>query len=785
MTQIRVLGEWSVVCNGKAVATGPNQRAVLHALVMSRGDIDRGDLKEVLPNRPMEWEKGQKAIRNALTYLRKELKLDISENANPVTMGPTQAHASIDLWDFFAHVESEDYAAARALIAKGQEPRLLETDAEHNELWATTLEEFAEAKRKVSAAFELSSGRRRSMLDTRERLLKRSLVPGVGRQVPISAVRERLEPLTFPWRWLRPEAGPGGRPLPGRLAELLAASDAPPQQLIVVGPPGAGKTLTAILTFLQLTDRLEGSNPMHGMRPVLYVDAHTEGAQRDFATDTWFERRLHEMDAVGHGQPVVIMPHADAFLSRDQEKLGRILNWRVFRDHDILLCCGEQFYSKGLRYEEYGTHVMQLEPWSRELQRAFALAVFNQKTCRAFERWRDADETGTRAKLCMVPLHLAHVLPLVDANRQALNRISTRWHLFDQVARMRLGVAGHSGTEEELFWELAALAHRFYTAGTPADTPIGFNLEDLRQYLRARSRRSVRARVETIVNHTLLVNPQPGSDELRFEEPSWGWFFLARHLVHTLTYSPQEALRAFSKFLSADVMELCEEILRDALVHHHEPILDALRFALWEDTATDLSPSRRTIAREQIGYLLGAIGDGGVRAELAALMDSDAGTWEPDPLVRRGIAFGLANGGAAEFADRYVQVLRDERARGEAHERSVNIGFFLSFRGDQPYDHERPGEIGVRPEPVRTVADLVRGLEEDRHCGSWRIKLFTLVDLAQHPAIEPECYERAIAPYRERLNTILQRLEADSQRSEWVELAELREQLDDQGAVAA
>lgn len=780
--QIRILGEWNVKQGGKSVATGANQRPILHALVLAGDEgVMRDDLERLLPNyQALDREQRQKAVRNTLSYLRTKLKLEIPEHQNPVSLRKGQAMLEVDLWNFFGLVDGEEFAEAAELIAEDREPKLLEDHSAQGHIWQKTLDRFAKDRAAALTAIETKSDRLDSMLKTRKRLLSRSLAPGVGRQVPIGEVRCKLEPLRFPWSSLRPEAEPNDLPLSTHLADLLAANpDALPKQLIAVGPPGAGKTLTAISTFLKLTDHLEDAGPRSVRLTVLYLDGQAEGSQLDFATDAWLERRLQAMGAPSDDRPMVIMAHADAFLSRERHDLDAILNWRVFHDCDILLCCGQQFYSKALQYTGYGNHVVQLEPWDQLLQKAFTEAVFDKPTYQAFVRWRDADKAGTRAKVSAVPLHLVHLLPLVNDKPEALELISTSWHLYDQVARMRLRVAGHGASAEpKLIEELGAVAHRFYAAGTPADRPIGFNLEELRQYLRQRSPKDVEGRAETIVNQTLLVDPSPGSDEFRFEEPSWDWFFVARHLTYTLSYEPDDTLKAFSRFLSADIMELCEQMVGEAMLRHHEPIVSSLTRALTDETDTSLSSGRRTIAREQAGYLLGTVADAAVRKTLAGLLSPESHTWEPDPLVRRGIVFGLANGGATEFADRYVQMLRGEcLTAGPTPERDANIGFFLSFRGDQPFDSERPGKIGDDPDPARTVADLVGGLREEKHAGSWRIKLFTLIDLGRHPAVSATHFSYAIAPHLDRLKVILDRLEEDPIRRLWVELSELGEML--------
>jgi hypothetical protein len=768
--RIRVLGEWSVERDGRSVVRGANQRAILHALVLRR-EILRDDLEDLLPNGRRTREGRQRAIRNGLMELRK-LGLAISHNENPVRMPLQQPNATVDLWDFFAHVAFERYDRAHELIARGQRPWVPEDDP-RPDLWKDVLRAFEEARRTVVAAVDATTGRRRSMLATRERLLSRTLVPGVGRQIAIRDVRERLDPLPFPWQLLRPEAAANGAaPLPALLGRILGGEHVSSCQVVLVGPPGAGKTLTAISTFLRLTDCLvEGT--ADPVRTVVYADAHAEGARPDFGTDGWLAQRLREAGWAGHGRPVVIVPHADAFLSRHRYALARVLGWRLFADTDLLLCCSEQFYAKHLSYEDVGTHVLRLGAWEQDLQRRFAEAVFGRRTRVAFEAWREADAGGTRAQLCRVPLHLVHILPLVDAEPDALAGISTAPQLFDQVARVRLRVAGQGLHEDELLRQLASVAHRFYTGETP-DRPISFTREELGEYLRAHVPLDLERRIETIVGRTLLAAPATGSDRLRFEAPSWGRWFIARHLAYTLRANPRDALHAFSKFLSVEIAELCEAMLREAQVLHDEAIVGSLRSALWSDKGAGLDPGRRTTAREKISYLLGLLGGERARAELAGLLDPSSEMWEPDPLVRRGIVVGLANGGVSGFADRYVDLLRAERdAGGASPERDANVGFQLSFRGDQPFDPARPGTIGDDPNPLRTIADLVRALEERTRLGSWRIKLFTLADLARHPAIPADRVTGAIAPHRDRLHAILTRLGRDPERMDWPEIPEV------------
>lgn len=774
--EIKALGEWSVTYDGKPAASGKNVRIVLHALVLGRGSVFREDLADLIADHEKPAKQRNQAVRNALTKLR-SLSLAISNGENPVAMSVSQPHASIDLWDFFAHVRCHRYKEAYAMIADGQEPYLLPgADQPDSPIWEQTLAAFDEARAKTIAAIEATSGRRHSMLATREWLLARSLVPGVGQAVPIRRVRRSLERLKPPWIQERPERTNGTVLVSEHLATVLTRSGPIPSQAIVVGGSGSGKTVTAISTFLKLTDRLGDDFTSPEARTVLYVDPEAEGSQPGFGSDEWFEQRLDEVGAEGGGRPIVIMPHGDALLSSHQEDLKSILDSRLFRGTDILLCCGAQLYSRRLSYVEFGTHVIRLTPWGVSLQREFAEALAGRRKRLRFESWLRQD--STRRQLCSVPLHLVHVLSLLGEDSEALAEISTPSQLFDGVARMRLRVAGHNVDEDRMMQDLASLAHRFYVDAAPADSPFRFSPEELKLHLQSRGHKSASRRADATINDTLLTVSPPGSDTLRFEDPSWGWFFVAWHIVHTLLHRPSETLGAFSKLLSANMASLCEEMLREKLEHYQSQIHSSLSLALGGEGAQQVDPERLTIAREQVGYLLGVLGDRQVREELAPLVEGDSPQREPDDLVRRGIVLGLADGGAARFADLYVDALRDERDRGgPTPERDAYVGFLLSSRGDQPFDPERPGRIGKSVDPIRTVGDLVQALDETRHAGSWRIKLFTLVDLGEHPAISRQGFEGAIELHRERLATILSGLEDDRRRRGWPELAELRQLL--------
>ena len=775
--QIKTLGGWRVTYKGKAALRGKNLKIILHALILSGGSVYRQDLStligESIASADTETSK-YGGVKNVLSRLR-GYDLQIPDDEDPVILETSQPHASIDLWEFFTHAEFGRHAEAYTLISEGQEPHLFAgaDDPEHH-VWKETLDRFYAVREETIAAVEAAAGPQRSMAATRDWLLARSLVPGVGPSVPIHKVRAKLERLKVPWTQVRPETAHSESQPPEHLARLLTEEGPIPTQAIVTGGSGAGKTLTAISTFLRLTDNLDAGANGSEPRTVLYIDPEAEGSSAGFGTVKWLEQRLRQ--AGGGGRPIVIMPHGDAFLSGGSN-LKTLLNARLFRDHDLLLCCGTQFYSRRLRYEEwFGTHVVRLEPWDLGLQQSFAREIAGGDKRREFDAWLERDPT--RKELCAVPLHLVHVLALLGDEAEALTEISTAPQLFEGVARMRLRVAHSDFDEDQMLRDLGSLAHRFYSDAAPADHPIRFNTEDLEQHLRAQGHRGVKRRAEAMIEGTLLTVSTPGNT-LRFEDPSWGWFFVARHLVNTLLHRPGEVLAAFSKLLSAKMASLCEEMLQEKLEHYEEEIHSSLALALRQGEAEGIDPERLAIAREQVGYLLGVVGDRRVRDELAPLAEADSPEREPNHLVRRGITLGLADGGATRFADLYVEILAAERERGgRTPERNTNIGFLLSSRGDQRFDPERPARISRDADPVRTVGDLVRSLEDAAHAGSWRVKLFTLLDLGRHPRVSTARFEAALVEEHERLRAVLARLRDDPERRAWPEVDELERLLE-------
>lgn len=776
--RVTVIGSWSAQLDGQTIQGG-NQKAILHALIVA-GRAGRSlsyeDLVTVLPN-PRHGTRKERGslIRMTVKALRnKGVEIELDEGR--YELAKKQPSLSVDLWDFFAYVREGDYDDAAAMV-EPQDELWVPADEGLEHLWEEAQEDFRTARDKV-----LDYARRRragvqTMLEQREDLLKRPLSHGFEPRTAIRDLRDRLRWFWFPWHDRRAASPSGEGPLPEHLSALLSESSAAPSRIVLIGSPGFGKALTAATVYLLLTDSLEATPPVAPSRSVLFLDARREGKDQGFGEDDWFVQRLADAGFPAHERPIVILIHADAYFSAqaDADRLADVLAHKVFRECDLLLTCNEQFHLKILGYEDYGTNEIQLDSWDEKTQGRYVEALYDEETRASFERWRDADSSrSTRSRLCEEPLQLTYVLSLFKKNKQALAEIEQRWQLYDRVARTRLAATHHQLEQDVLLDDLAALAHEFYAAGSPIDPPIRFSESLLRANLERRGVEGVDRRSKALMEHTVLT--VDGVGNAGFQDLPWGWFFTACFLRRTLTKQLPSAdvLGAFDKLFSVAVMDRCEEVLLES-PERQRLIVPALRSALESTHGSTFVPVRHRVAREQVGYLLGVLADVDTRPELESMLQP-GDSWEGDDLVRRGIAVGLANGGAVHVADWYVETLREELRGGETTQADTNIGVVLSFRGDQTFDPADPGAIAPHPDPARTIRDLINGLGRSRHEGTWRIKLFTLFDLADRVA--PDRFPQLVDSYRDQLCEVLDRLDQKAKIVRWPEIDEMRNVLD-------
>ncbi len=771
--EVQVFGRWAATYQGANVRLGKNERLILHALILARQDkpITRTELIALLDKADLGERNNAVALRNTLRNLRRR-GLNIGEEEE-VSFPHDQL--TVDLWELRKMMGEQLHDKADVLRGDAEHLASPTTAVASEEPFALAELEFNEILETLRRLAYARTTRIAAMKQMREELLARELVPGLHARggTTIGEIR-KLDPLRIAWSAKRIR-GTLPSPLPvliDYVNDTLADLSGPPDKIVVIAPPGFGKALTAIATYLRLTEGLDDPRRELRTRTVLLVDARAELSDPDFGSEVWLEARLEQIGALKQSRPIVIISHADAFLAANHDRLLAILNAGVFARADLLLTCNEQFHSKKLAYAAFGTHEIKLEEWDGELQAAYVGGLYGADTLTSYEAWRDRDDS--REVLCRVPLHMHYVVSLLHEEPDALEAIDRRWDLFEEMARVRLRASGLHDQIDSVMDDLASLAHEHYRPGDPVNDPIEFTERQLLANLEQRNVADAAERARALMHNTLLDERSPGRGKLRFRDALWGYFFVAYHIQRLLSSglaSTEEVLASFEKFLAAAVMDRCEESLV-ALPNRDETIIPALLDALLAAPPTGIGTDRRLIAREQIAYLLGAFADTEQKAELLPMLNPDSPAWEREILVRRALAVGLSNAGHPDVASDYVSTLRAEiDAGGETPQADANIGFVLTFRGDQPFNARRPGAIAPKPDPEQTVSDLLRGLERIRHSGTWQIKLFTLLDLAR---VAPDLTRGYLSDQRDRVAAILDRLEARATVVVWREIAEMR-----------
>ncbi len=748
----------------RVLPRAPSLRPLLHGLILGRGQASRRTLYKLLSLDESERLHVQRFSQHVYT-LNDRWRLGIHIYDERVVLD--ESRLEVDLWQLIEWTEKgtdRSLAKARKLL---EERRDLCTpqgfDECEDKAWGKTFTAFERARELAFALRPAGVDAGVSLRAARDALLEREVAPGAvagTRLRDVAELAHRVKGMRSP-----PQEEV---PRPVTIADRL---EGPPEhgqaRIVLVGGPGAGKTVTAMLTFLELAERFESAEEPE-LVP-LYVDGFREGFDEDgFGDDEWLGERLAAAGIDEGREPIVVFGHADAFLAHVNDR--SVLSRGVFRAKRLLLCCSQTFYDRRLVFKGLAADRVELSPWPRLLQEDFAEVALGSEARAGLAAWLDEDPA--REELCAVPLHLVFVLDLLR-NPDRVPNVSTAGRLFEEVAWVRFGHAAGADTEiEDRLALLGNVAHHFYPdAKATIGAPFRFERDDLRALL-ASCGGDVGEQpskwADELEHHTLLIS-NDGRGTLSFEHPIWAQFFVARHIERTLIERSAQTLSTFSKFLSLEVASFCEELLAGADLGS---VRQALGGAITADPS-GIEGERVRIAHEQVCYFFGALGSPRVREELLEFVDPDSDLFEEDEWIRRGVLFGLADGGDERAADMYVDALRAERDAGGCAARDTNIGFHLSFRGDQEFDVERPDAIADDPECERTVAGLVRGLGQERHAGSRRIKLFTLLELAEHPQIPRQGFEDAIEPQLGALAAIAERLAADPTSASWPELPEL------------
>jgi hypothetical protein len=791
---IDVLGGLKISCDGRPVLKNRSlMRRTVHALALTPDGLTEVELIKLTGKSPSKNDEHN--LDQRLNDVAKQIgKGWCRRESDRLVLAD---HVVVDVRRFITLVEQGEADDAEQLLADGDAIALVDgvprdiaaKFAPLTDRHAEALERHERQKAGPRLLTQKARGEIRAQIATAERL---PVVPHLPAVKHAAEVADALAAAPLPWRDLSPPGELEDQPLlvDAILSHMLdGRDDDTPRRFFVCGGPGSGKSLVATVAYLRLAKLFNAELDAGRVSFVpLRFDVRQWMRRGTFGTDAWVRHHLRDQPQSGKTsgglgirlplRPLLVLEHIDALLApaaNTPEKLDRLLRGPLFTGLDVIYSCQQPFFTRYLQPRAIEAQVAFLEPWPRELQLRYTEQVLGDTARKRLDAWLDEDPG--RAEITKIPLQLVLVTTSL-ANDVELGGIKQSQHLFKVVANHRL--ARDAETDREAVDRrrvLGLVAHHFYEE-TRVDALnaiefAGSRLTDLLEAQEEIGEGGVAKWVDILENHTMLVR-DPMMNHFSFESASWGWYFVAAHIADVLERKPEETLQAFSKYLTKDITNFLIWNLRDFVGQAPRQARLAMQAALTAPPEEmTLDRHRVRIAREQIAYFLGSTRDPAVIDVLAPMLETEEDDW-----VRRGIAFGLADGDQPDYADWYVARLQAElEAGGEMPQRDTNIGFHLTFRGDQPVVVDRIDAISPDPSCVQTVAELVRGLSEDRHPGSWRIKLWTLIDLGRHPSIAPDAYAEAIAPHEAALREIARKLAAYGRARGWPELADLHDLL--------
>ena len=219
-----------------------------------------------------------------------------------------------------------------------------------------------------------------------------------------------------------------------------------------------------------------------------------------------------------------------------------------------------------------------------------------------------------------------------------------------------------------------------------------------------------------------------------------------------------------SEFIKGQIQRVQKSVFKNRLIFNNcKKALELI------EKKKEFEQYRARIGVEQLTYNLGMIKAPEVMNYLKDYLQREKDLW-----IIRGITIGLSFNGDDNELNEYVDRLYQERGKGGlCPENDVNIGFSLSFFGDQPFDDYHPDIDQNLPACKHTVERLVYQLSTIIDKPSWRPNLYTLLDL-QNRDVSKDDYWSTMKQLKNEIHLIVDSLEKDTKASGWPETKKMR-----------
>ncbi|MGW6936462.1 BTAD domain-containing putative transcriptional regulator [Lentzea sp. NPDC054927] len=595
--------------------------------------------------------------------------------------------------------------------------------------------------------------------------------------------------------------------------EQAALAGSPHGRLLVTGSPGIGKSTLLFSLYLRLRSKLDG--PGDHARTVPFIldlrQFRDAGVDPDFGSAAWLRERFETL-GLPDTRVFLMLDSLDEFMAgRQHRDVISLLERPLFLRANVI-CCREVFYDRHLRSGSFSLSrdVLTLQAWSpsqlTDYAGRFYRHCFPDEANALLAALRSHLEARfTLSEVCSTPMRanmLLHLLSPGPEPRTELSAVSSvidlpslyrAWiHRTLEAESSRMGAVLTAGQKGDI---LRSLAWTFYDESpVDQDDPPNFTVEELNRHVRGAHVLlggnlpdvQVANVVSDLIDHSLLVESTllPYHDSaigmLNFSHKSFQEFLVADHIMRAVLSDEAKLRQLFERYHSPEVVEFLRDMVtcippgsRTSRVMVQIFLAAFTRSAAGQDQ-DETRNARSQLALSQLAYIMANVPDQRVLQFLLRYLEL-----ESDPWLRRSVIVGLSFAGQIDLLDGYIDRLRAERqAGGPALENEVNVGAQLSYFGDQPLDLLLPARDQGMPVCRRTLQRLIYQLQTSTHQASWRLDLYSLLDIATRRVCSLDEAAEILRRNRQLLRRLSDEFEVYPQCANWPEINELRAALD-------
>lgn len=567
--------------------------------------------------------------------------------------------------------------------------------------------------------------------------------------------------------------------------------------VVITSPPGYGKTTFSYVLldyFLNVNDLIP-----------IFIDmsSYTEKDIEEFGTEEWFEdylKNYYEMETVHYkylikhkNKLVIFFESIDEFLSiysldMVYERFDMNLFQKLKGESRLIFSCRLQNFDNyissvplitqmdvvkispftDIKINKYMKYYFKLNHTKPKIRKQISRVIFQSPYIHA---------------LAKTPLQLNMIFSLIEGNRIEKDTVITLRSFYEQFIDLWLKREEsikypHVLSYDEKIQLLERIAWCFFEENHSNTKNSGFTKDKLRILIGENvPNNHIEIIMDEILNRTFLVQKRAFNRmNISFQHKSFQEYFVASYIFRVLNENVDSLALILQNYLSSFVSEFFKEFILECSLEEKRKLMEQLKYAYEKNVckASDLEYKKKRIAREQIAYSLGLIDLKEANKYLESILITETDVW-----VRRGMYIGLSFGGNETYRNEYVEILRNERKNGKSFtENECNIGYMLTFFGDQPLDVEQPDVDRGEDKCINIIEQMLLLFQNETDFPAWRLHLYTLIDMYKYRIVSRENMIKGLKNNYVQYKAVLSVIQSDSRCMEWPEIQEFIEILE-------